>query len=357
MKISKFLKSSYHNLRLNYNKYMVSKASKMKKKRSIKNYELTNVQKKEIKNYYKKYHKVNLLSHYYYTEKTGNYHVNYIPDDLYFCYVDMYYNDWLLTSIIDNKCFYGRLLPNIKQPEVFAYRINNYWYDSNMKIVSLDELYKVLTNECDLFIKKASDSAGGDGVFYLNAKENDPRNTFNEIIKRIDADIIIQRGIKQHKVLSELNSSSVNTIRVFSMLKNDGSVKIYSSVLRMGINGSHTDNLSSGGISCGIKENGALKNVAFMSNGDKVLFHPTTGIHFETITVPKYDEIIEIVKKNHPQLPMSRLVSWDFAVTEKNEVVLVEVNLRYGGINIHQLNNGPLFGDATEKILDEVFSK
>lgn len=40
-----------------------------------------------------------------------------------------------------------------------------------------------------------------------------------------------------------------------------------------------------------------------------------------------------------------------------NEPVLIEANLRYGELDFHQLNNGPVFGKDTKKILDEVFGK
>ena len=31
--------------------------------------------------------------------------------------------------------------------------------------------------------------------------------------------------------------------------------------------------------------------------------------------------------------------------------------MRYGGIDLHQLDNGPIFGDDTKMILDEVFGR
>ena len=51
----------------------------------------------------------------------------------------------------------------------------------------------------------------------------------------------------------------------------------------------------------------------------------------------------------------SRLISWDFAVDPQGEPVLIEVNLTYGGVLVHQLCNGPIFGDRTEDILSRVY--
>lgn len=37
--------------------------------------------------------------------------------------------------------------------------------------------------------------------------------------------------------------------------------------------------------------------------------------------------------------------------------VLIEANLHYGELDFHRLNNGPIFGNDTNKILEEVFGK
>lgn len=49
---------------------------------------ITLKQKKEIKAFYKPYRNVSTIFHAYYTEKTGNYSVNYLPNDLYINYID-----------------------------------------------------------------------------------------------------------------------------------------------------------------------------------------------------------------------------------------------------------------------------
>lgn len=64
-----------------------------------------------------------------------------------------------------------------------------------------------------------------------------------------------------------------------------------------------------------------------------------------------------MIKSIHPLIPHFRLVSWDVAICEDGEPMLIEANMRKGGINLNQFNNGPLFGDLTERVLDEVFRK
>lgn len=176
-----------------------------------------------------------------------------------------------------------------------------------------------------------------------------------QIISKYKKNFIIQELIPQHPVLKEIHYNSINTIRLMSFLHN-GEVHVLSSVLRMGINNSRIDNGASGGIHCGIKDDGCLNNFAFDSNGIKYDRHPQ-GYKFEGCIIPSYDKIIQIIKREHSKLAHLKLISWDFAIDIDGNPVLIEINLRSQSINVYQLNNGPVFGDLTETVLEEVFLK
>ena len=154
-----------------------------------------------------------------------------------------------------------------------------------------------------------------------------------------------------------LNSSSVNTIRIMTLLNSDGSVSLCSACLRMGVAGAKVDNASSGGVVAGIDERGYLKKYAYKPTGERFLKHPTSDIVFEKFKVPSFEKCKELVMNLAPNYPYFRLISWDIALDLKNEPVLVEANLCSGELDFHQLNNGPIFGNQTEKILLEVFKK
>ena len=83
--------------------------------------------------------------------------------------------------------------------------------------------------------------------------------------------------------------------------------------------------------------------------------HPTSGVVFEGYEVPSFDKVRELVIKASYMVPHFRLVSWDVAVLENGEPVLIEANLYDGQLDLHQISNGPLFGDRTQEILGEVF--
>ena len=52
-----------------------------------------------------------------------------------------------------------------------------------------------------------------------------------------------------------------------------------------------------------------------------------------------------------------RLVSWDIAIDDGGEAVLIECNLTLGSCDNVQAVNGPYFGSFTRRILDEVYGK
>lgn len=130
-------------------------------------------------------------------------------------------------------------------------------------------------------------------------QEGDNDEDLDRAVCKISGDLVIQEALKQHDTLSKLNPSSVNTCRVLSMLNNE-EVKIYSTIIRMGIGESKVDNASSGGITCGINSYDRLKDRAYAQNGKMYTSHPTTGLGFDEIVVPSYRQIIEQTKKTTP---------------------------------------------------------
>lgn len=329
-------------------------------KKHTNSFVLSKKQVNEINTFYNPYIKVSSISHNYYTEKTGFFYKEYIPEDIYFCYIDPYFNPPEAAKWIDNKCYYSMLFPNTKMPECVALRLNGLWYVGDRitgKIVEPSTITSILEQQKEVFVKVARESYGGKGVKYLCKNEANYITEFWDFINNTEEDIVVQKVIVQHPELSTINPSSVNTLRFFSILY-EKEVKIYSIILRMGIHGAKVDNASSGGITCGVELDGKLKHFGYYSysqSGKRMTVHPTSGIPFDSVVVPSLDKAIEMVKRLHPYLPHFRMVSWDIAIDQDGDPVLIEANLNRGEIDFHQLNNGPLFGEDTEMVLNEVF--
>ena len=84
--------------------------------------------------------------------------------------------------------------------------------------------------------------------------------------------------------------------------------------------------------------------------------HPQ-GVSFESVTIPNFSEctdLVTILAKRFSSL--SRLISWDLAIDEAGHPLLIEFNLTWGQLDFHQYCNGPIFGDMTEDVLNDVFN-
>lgn len=317
-------------------------------KQNTASYHLSKEQESAARAYFARCGKIDLRSHNFYYEKTGRFFENYLPEDLHYCYIDPFYNNWREAVYVDNKCLYPRMFTGIRQPDMLAIRSNGMWFVGDYVPVTREELGRQLSTEPELVVKMAMGSEGGRGVFFV------PGTELAQAESRIRDDIVIQRPVVQHRRLSAINPTSVNTIRMISLLSGTG-VKVYSTILRIGVGKSRVDNASSGGITCGVSETGCLRKYAYKANGERFEMHPDTGLIFDGYEIPGYQKCLEAVARLHVQIPHFRLVSWDFSVNEAEDPILIEANLKYGQLDFHQLNNGPLFGEDTPKILSEVF--
>ena len=134
-------------------------------------------------------------------------------------------------------------------------------------------------------------------------------------------------------------------------------VHVIASMMRMGPKGSRVDNASKGGAVCGILPNGQLKNVGWDGTGVRYDIHPQGHMRFESVTIPHYQECVDLVTKLAPRFStISRMISWDVAIDESGAPVLMEFNVSFSGTASVQMTNGPLFGDLTDDVLKEVFA-
>ena len=318
---------------------------------------LTREQIRDAKAFYRNYEKISDVYHNFYTEKTGEFCKEYIPDDIYFNKINHYYNDFNAFKTVDNKTNYDKLFPTIHQPVILATRKNGFWYIMD-NIVSVESVINLLKKEPCAFVKRATDCGGASGVFYLeNQSDEQLIKDFKSIINKIPTDIAIQRQVVQHKSIAELNPNAVNTMRILTVLQKDGSVKVYSSLLRIGGGEGHVDNFCSGGVAVGIDDEGKLKKYGYYLNGDKITIHPVTNKEFLGYQLPSFEAAKKLVREAHVYVPHFRMVSWDVAVEEDGTPILIEANLSDGQLDFHQLTNGPLFKDDTKNILDEVYGK
>lgn len=277
----------------------------------------------------------------------------YIPDTFYYAYVDEFFSNPQHSGPCDAKNLYDLYFHDINRPKTIFRKVDVFLLDSDYNSISLKEAIAKCKDEGEVVLKIAKFSSGGHGVIFWNSAADCEEKLVDFL--HSSKNVICQEVIKQHPSLSVLNPSSVNTIRLFTFaFKNE--IYMLSGFIRFGGKGSRVDNSHSGGLACGLESDGRLKATAFDLSANRYDYRPE-GKSLDQIVVPNYEKCVEIATHLARRcVTISSMISWDFAINEKSEPVLIEIGTSFGGLNFHQICNGPIFGDMTEEVVREVFN-
>lgn len=251
-----------------------------------------------------------------------------------------------------DKNYQELLASNISFPETIVREINGFLYDKDFNLISADEAVNILKPYDNLVIKDSNGVGHGKGVDCL------PISEIEIVIKKRERhNYVVQKVLKQSKDLEKYNESSVNIVRMTSLLWHN-KVYVLGGILRVGAPGSFCDHLSCHGTSplvVPLTEEGLLINKAL--DCDTFVVHDTLFGKEISGCIPNY----EIMKKSavmaHQKLAFHRLIGWDFTLDQKNNVVCMEYNTFLPGIVQSQCALGPFFNiydDAGHSFLKEM---
>lgn len=152
---------------------------------------------------------------------------------------------------------------------------------------------------------------------------------------------IIQEVIVQEKRIASISSSSVNTIRVVTLLAKSNETIVISSSMRFSVGDSYVDNWSAGGVAVGVNyETGRLKSTAYDKFGNKYHQHPVSRKVFLDFQIPYWDEVLCLAMKVQNIFTFYKLLGMDIAVT-RDGPVLIEINAN-PDIIFQEQTSGPL---------------
>ena len=300
-----------------------------------------------------------------YSSISGKDDINYVPENIFYSIIEPTLNDNSLSKAYVDKNFYDRLPFSNLFPKTFMRNIDGTFYDSKYDCIasfSNSELLSTLDkfHAPKVIVKPSVDSMGGRRVQLFTKNKEGYKNhnghslCVDYLQKYFLKDYLIQEFIQQHEFYRQFNPSSLNTIRVFTYrsVKTEEVIVLHA-VQRMGRKGSITDNQSGGGISCGIN-NGRLNNFAVDKKGNMYThIDEEKSLSFECVKdVYKYDEIIRKAQEVARHFYYHRILSCDFCVDENDTIRLVEINNEDMEINFLQMNNGPLFGEYTDEVIE-----
>lgn len=316
---------------------------------------ITPEQRKAAKAYWSKYTKhFSPLWHELITAQTGVFDVRYVPVDVQYTEIEDRLNDWGSAHGIDNKNNYAMYFPEIRHPKSVFRKMAGVFHGDDYSIISKEQAICNCIDCGNVVFKYAMESGKGGGVSFWRTEDGEEK--LLKMVEDLPEEANAQEFLTQHPDLARLNPSSCSTIRVMTY-SNDKKVRVIRSYLQVGTDGkSRMDQVAVGGVDVSIKPDGTLYPKAYDVHYVGHDTHPC-GIKYADFRVPSYDKVCDIAVRLAAKMGDFKLISWDFTVGEDGEPVFIEMNLKYGGTMYHQLSSGPLFGDDSDEILDEIYGK
>lgn len=278
---------------------------------------------------------------------SGKIEYNIVPENLFAAIIERKLNPHKELSFFSIKNVYDKWFrENDTFPKSYFHKIDNIFYDANMRIINNIAGYinDTALLKFPLILKPSKDTYGGAGVSFVKDK--------NELLSRINdySFLVCQEKIEQNEYLSEINDSSVNSVRVCLLKSRGGVFEVLNNTMRFGIDGG-LDNETSGGIVCNIDDNGNFRDYALNKDGVKYFEHPNSGFVFKGKKVPFYHELLEISKKISNELILCDLVSLDMALDKNNKWRCIEINLGGQTIRFAQYAGEGFFGKYTDEVI------
>ena len=315
---------------------------------------LTTAEKREIDAFWKPYDpRPDYDSFRWYYHMTGRRDCYFIPEATFAAHILPYFNNIHQSTTLADKNMYDILFGEEGLPETLVRNINGVMLNKDYQIITEQEATVLASNEEKVVIKPTIASGKGKNVKCINT------NSIIDSMRSYQKDYIIQSLIHQHESFSALNSTSVNVVRITSMLF-DGKVYLLAPCIRVGDPGKFTDQNDgkSKNVCIGIDDTGYMHNTGIANDGTRLDVLPN-GYRFGGKPVQGFFEMQSMAMKLHPRVAKIGLVGWDFTADENGRAVFIETNFKYPGVRRYQECNGPFFGSAelTQKVLGKVFSK
>lgn len=200
-----------------------------------------------------------------------------------------------------------------------------------------EDLWDLLKEKGKLAVKLATGSIGKgfykaewkDGKALMNGEETD-REGFIKLVSGL-RNYLICEYLVPHKDLAEVWPDTPNTMR-YLVGKRDGEFRMIKAYIRFGSRKSGVvENFNNGGIMCyldkdGYYDGGYLINRAGGGlKADFVTAHPDTGREIKG-RIPCWDELLQAADGMEKLLPMTKYLGFDFVITDKEEVKILEIN-------------------------------
>jgi hypothetical protein len=241
-------------------------------------------------------------------------------------------------SISGLKPLSGLIFRSDVFPDI-AYYVNGLLYTKSFETLNRYELKDLLFEESEKIVFKVDESHQGKGVFILD------RSSFDDKTEQGLSNGVFQRYIDQHYLFEEFMPSSVATLRITTVVNDDGVCSVRACYLRLGrANDTHIK--SDSHIRIPIDPiSGDFAEEGYLTTWTTIDRHPDSKMKFAGNKIPAFLGCVSTVLELHRMVPFVRCIGWDVSVDKSNDVRVMEWNGVHNGIKFTEATQGPCFAD------------
>ena len=250
--------------------------------------------------------------------------------------------------VADDKLVFEEVFGKyVNVPKNFAWIKNGKIHGISKQCFTKGHLINLLNNKEKMILKPAYGTGGGRGVHLIKMMQNNiyiddkliEQEGFFNFIAKLD-DYIITEFIVQHDYSNKLYAKTTNTIRLVTIINEDGGVSIPYAIHRIGLKSTiPVDNASKGALISKINiETGELNKAKRYFDRNVYTNHPDSGSRIEGIKIPFWNNVKEIIMAVAQKFPYIYFIAWDIVIT-KDSFSVIEINAS-SGLNIFQIWGG-----------------
>ncbi|MCK9226136.1 MAG: hypothetical protein M0Q02_13770 [Candidatus Muirbacterium halophilum] len=228
----------------------------------------------------------------------------------------------LVMGVCNNKNEVNKFRDKATFNKIFNDFIKREWIDID---TCAYEDFVIFTEKHKFFIVKPKTGGDGKSIYKDGLKNIANLNDYYHKLK--GKGIILEEIVLQNREIAKFNPSSVNTVRVVTVLTTDNIPIIMTANFRMGNGTGIADNFHQKGVVAAVDiETGVVKSIGADIEGKTYLFHPFSGQQIVGFKIPYWEEVCKTVHDAALVVPEVRYVGWDVVIGCDGIISIIEGN-------------------------------
>ncbi len=212
---------------------------------------------------------------------------------------------------MNDKAYWHNFDDKTEFNTLFADQVGRKWIKADKKLTA--EQLSAFLSDLPSVLYKPLEGSSGVGIVKFEKQDWADVPAFLKKVQDM-GDGLLEELLIQHPDMSRLCPTSVNTVRIATLLGDKRQGIVYA-FLRIG-NGKVMDNVDQGGMAARVDlDSGKLLTVAADKAGNVFDHHPMTGTPIIGFTIPYFEEAKQMCLEAMRKVPQVRFVAWDVAIT------------------------------------------